>query len=197
MDRHRQQCPSVHRKKYESFSFLKERRSHACSSCRLFRCLLDSRAIFVGVVGNRVLDKEIIKGFNFEVSIDSIGDLGSWTSGHFALHDLSTATAADGTLDTTQCAALPLLYLATGGLKSLEFAGAVCCEKCAEDPDCVFTVSDAQHCFLAMAGETTVMLIDETFNQSGSRAGFLRETTICLTCAWRVDASLSMKKEIP
>ncbi|MEM6733205.1 MAG: hypothetical protein AAF658_16725, partial [Myxococcota bacterium] len=125
--------------------------------------------IFSGIIQDSVLNKEMVKGFNFEVSIDSNGEIGSWTSGHFALRDLAVTAAKTATADDVQqCVELPLLFHETHNLAFLGFAGSTCCELCAEETDCVFAMYEHHSCYHAKIGQTetwSMTLIDTSYRQ--------------------------------
>lgn len=110
------------------------------------------RTGWYGSIGNDVLDKATIKGFKIEISMDSLGEIGSLVSGSFDLSGLQAfETNTPSETDTSMCIVEPdVLFQRNGVTKFVirEFLSfEECCKECDADPSCTFAFTDGIHCY--------------------------------------------------
>ena len=134
---------------------------------------------WTGVVGNDVLDSSYIKGFRFELSVDSQGDVGSLVSGIIALKDLSAISEYntplnnsidDGTSSPICVKETELQFNTNDDLSSfrrVEFLGSKCCETYQADVGCIYAFSSQEHCWMtSYIHPDSVSLLDTEYKQS-------------------------------
>lgn len=105
-----------------------------------------------GIEGNRVLDKDRIRGVKFEFSVDRQGEIGSFIEGSIELRNLQARVEYNATeKDTSQCVVEPNLRLSTPDeyFRRVEYLGGRCCETCLANPTCNFALSDGKDCYMA------------------------------------------------
>jgi len=157
------------------------------------------RTGWTGVVGDNVLDSSYIKGFRFELNVDSQGDVGSLVSGTIALKDLSAVSKYDPSLsnsDKNETDA-PLCVKETGVLlntedsfssfRKVEFLGSKCCETCQADVDCIYALSSREHCWMtSYLHPKSISLMNTVYKQSTLTAfwmdDFNKRGDFCTLC---------------
>ncbi|CAB9500762.1 activated protein kinase catalytic subunit alpha-1 [Seminavis robusta] len=122
-----------------------------------------------GGVGNSQFDKSHIKGFTFELSMDSQGDLGSTASGAIDLFGLTTPRAAskmadNSILDFVRIVEEPGVTFSqiSPRFRRQEFKHSECQETCASDPSCNYALANGQDCFTASTLEAGDVLVANT-----------------------------------
>lgn len=112
---------------------------------------------WTGVVGNNVLDGAYIKGFRFELNMDSQGDIGSLVSGIVALKDLRAwskynVSLSDPSNDGPVCVEEDGVLFNTDDnftkFRVIEFLGSKCCDICLDDVECIYAQSTGEHCYV-------------------------------------------------
>ncbi|KAI2505827.1 guanylate cyclase [Fragilaria crotonensis] len=113
---------------------------------------------WIGIVGNGAFNSDIIKGFRFELNVDSQGGIGSIVEGEIALRNLK-ATFDDNrnqsgteSADSPRCVVEPgFMFDVTGqdNLLWVEFKGGECGEICEVDSECLYALSSGQDCYLS------------------------------------------------
>lgn len=106
---------------------------------------------WAGQVGNRRLDLESIKGFNFQISMDSQGDMGSMVAGAIDLFDfsgfqvdhLAAQQSVPSIIETD------VIFLESPRFHRGEFLSSHCQETCADDPTCLYAFIRGDNCFTA------------------------------------------------
>lgn len=170
---------------------------------------------WAGGVGNMEFDKDHIKGFLFEFSVDSQGDLGSTVSGAVDLFDLSASKTKDflslqgqETSDEGILVEEHDLYFDTSSprFRRREFLGNQCAETCASDPTCLYALSTGSDCYTASslaAGDVTLantvaLRRDVTaFWLDGRRRGDFCEVCECLEADRTIDCHSRDLKTAP
>mmetsp|Transcript_30352 Transcript_30352/g.36045 ORF Transcript_30352/g.36045 Transcript_30352/m.36045 type:complete len:453 (-) Transcript_30352:2434-3792(-) len=154
---------------------------------------------WTGVVGYDVLDSSYIKGFRFELSVDSQGDVGSLVSGIIALKDLSATSKYNTSLsdpdkneiNSPLCVKEAGLHFNTyddlSSFRRVEFLGSKCCETCQADVDCIYAFSSQEDCWMtSYLHPDSVSLLDTEFKQSTSTAfwmdDLMKRGEICTLC---------------
>ncbi|KAG7339186.1 PAS domain containing protein [Nitzschia inconspicua] len=126
---------------------------------------------WAGVEGNKLLDKDKIRGVKFEIVIDSQGDKGSFMNGSLELRNLQALEQYNGTeQDLSQCMIEPNLRLVISPeyFRRIEFLNLHrCCETCHANPYCNFALSDGKDCFLSeWMPSDHVRLVHSDFGES-------------------------------
>lgn len=108
-----------------------------------------------GKVGNDVLDKSTIKGWNFEINIDSQGEIGSIAIGSVMVGNITANFAREAdfnSLESDSYIVEPdlLLDMTSSAHKKIEFISTdTCHELCHEDAECLYGQSSGgKNCFL-------------------------------------------------
>ncbi|CAB9530525.1 expressed unknown protein [Seminavis robusta] len=118
-----------------------------------------------GGIGNRQFDKEYIKGFNIEISMDSQGELGSTVNGSIDLYNLTAYHQDQSTAQQQQQMAVretDISFHYTSQFQKKEFQSSQCEATCAADPDCRYGFFMGAQCYMASYLEATDIGIPNT-----------------------------------
>ena len=131
------------------------------------------RTGWFGIIGNNVFDKTHVKGFKFEISLDSQGEMGSLVSGAFQLSELRALKDYDpNKIDTSKCIVEPNLFIHQDNntsFKRIEFLNfEECCDLCNLDEACNYAFSDGIHCYKTDVVKPESIVIGSKNNNVGS-----------------------------
>ena len=144
-----------------------------------------------GILGNKALDLEYIKGFSLELVLDSQLERGHLVSGKVSFSNVAAARVLeiDEIAAHASCVEEPLLslYTDTQPFRRVEFVGNRCCEICANDPTCIYGHSNGRDCFIASELEPHhVGVRAEAADEEGIRVFWVDDPTkrgeCCDTC---------------
>jgi hypothetical protein len=103
-----------------------------------------------GITGNSQLDVTNLKGFTFEIVLDSVLPMGNLVSGSITFSGM-TAGISQQKATMGLCVPEQDLYLFEYApqFTRIEFLGAQCCDTCAKDPECLYALSSGRDCYVA------------------------------------------------
>ena len=135
-----------------------------------------------GQVGNDALDKSTLKGWAFEINVDSQGGLGSSVSGSLMVGNLTANFGEKPVFKELVSESAPIRFIAEPDLllemssspksKKVEFVSReVCPEKCLEDTECLYAQSWGRDCYLySRLGSDEVLLKNTGVQQNDMQA---------------------------
>lgn len=143
------------------------------------------RTGWVGQVGNDFLDVSNIKGFRFELNIDSVGEILSTTAGHISLSNVSIVEEGPQVTCSSGANAVPLLQFRVNSFVQFEFSRQKCCEQCMKDPACLYYATDEKNCYTgAELSSSEVYLIDTTYELAHYQSYWMpaHHDELCAVC---------------
>uniref|UniRef100_A0A7S2SEB0 G-protein coupled receptors family 3 profile domain-containing protein n=1 Tax=Mucochytrium quahogii TaxID=96639 RepID=A0A7S2SEB0_9STRA len=159
-----------------------------------------------GIKRDGALDRSAIKGILFEISVGSSNGLGSLTRGKLLISNVEfTQKAVQKVKTIPPCHEFANVFLAGSNFKLVEFAYLTCCTECAADPECLFTKTSRQHCWLVKSVKPEDVQLkrpDKSFmthkwTEDKTKLGHICEKCICDESKSNVDCSGRGFQQIP
>ena len=114
---------------------------------------------WAGITGNGQFDPHYLKGYYFELVLDSQLEMGDLVRGRVQFSNLQAAkkeqqeglTAPGAAPKGAECHAEygVQLLMNMPTFERVEFLGQICCELCMDDPNCLYGVATGRDCFMA------------------------------------------------
>ena len=114
---------------------------------------------WAGILGDRKLSLEEIKGFTIELNLDSVLEIDDFVTGSVEFFDFKAVQINRDDDDEQedsdyekQCVEetdLDFTITDYSSFKKLEFLSGQCCEVCEEDPECIYALIVGRDCFMA------------------------------------------------